>query len=93
MGKYTVIFLAVFLGGTLLYNFGPHSRRTLNPKGKNLEYRLPPDFQKMISVSSGGSEGDVMITYETIEGNIVTKEYNRGNLFETTIHWNPPQKR
>lgn len=74
----------------MYYNYGPKSRRTLDPKGKTLEYRLPDDFNKIINVSSGGSEGDVMLTYETLNGRLVTKEYNRQRLFETTINWTRP---
>ena len=73
--------------GGLYYDFGGETRRTMNPNGKTLEYKLPEDFNKMISVSSGGSEGDMMITYEDKKGNLLTKEYNRQRLFETTIKW------
>ena len=69
------------------YQSRPNSRKTLNPEGKNLEYKLPVDFKRMINVGSGRPQGDVMITYETTNGNIVTKEYNRGGLFETAIKW------
>jgi len=81
---------AVLILGGLVYNFNPLSRRTLNPAGKVMEYTLPNDFHRMINVSSGGSEGDVMVTYETIDGKLFTKEYNRAGLWETDIKWVRP---
>jgi hypothetical protein len=83
--------VGVVLIGSCLYNFNPYSRRTLNPAGKQMEYPLPDNFKRMISVSSGGSEGDVLVTYESSDGKIISKEYNRGGLWETTINWNQPE--
>lgn len=82
----------VLLGGQILYNFGPKSRRTFNPKGMKLEQMLPEDFEKMVNVSSGGSEGDLMLTYQTTNGNYVTREYNRCGLWETEVKWTVPQE-
>ncbi len=79
--------ITAIIGGVLYYEFGPHSRRTLNPAGKVLEYEFPVDYKRIINVSSGGTEGDIMLTYENLEGKIITKEYNRMGLFETTIKW------
>lgn len=57
-----------------------------------IENKLPDDFSRMINVSSGGSEGDLMITYETIDGKLITKEYNRAGLWETEVEWIKPVK-
>ncbi len=75
------------------YEFGSDSRRTLDPRGKRMEYVLPDDFGRMINVSSGGSEGDVMLTYETKAGRFVTMEYNRKRLWETVIDWIPGEEK
>ena len=83
--------LGLILIGSCVYNFNPMSRRTMNPSGKRMEYRLPDDFKRMISVSSGGSEGDALITYESKDNKIISKEYNRMGLYETTIDWTKPQ--
>jgi len=93
VGKYVVGTLASIIAGSLIYNFNPLSRRTLNPAGKTMEYILPDDFSSMINVSSAGSEGDLMITYENRNGEIMTREYNRGGLWETTIEWKLPNER
>ena len=85
--RYVIAALLVGVGSCGFYMYGPHSRRTLNPIGKTIECNLPPDFDKMVNVSSGGSIGDVMITYETIEGKLVTQEVNRSGLWETRIEW------
>lgn len=86
----TLVAMVLIGGGVLFYNYGCQSRRTLNPGGKTLEYELPADFKKMINVSSGGSEGDLMVTYENTNGDIITTEYNRKRLFETTTIWTRP---
>jgi hypothetical protein len=89
--KYIIAGFLAFSGGVIFYEYGPSSRRTFNPAGRTLEYRLPDDFKRMINVSSGGSAGDVMITYETLEGKLVTKEYNKMRMFETDIRWIKPE--
>lgn len=85
---------ASLIGGCT-YNSNPQSSRTLNPAGKQMKYQLPQDFKRMISVSSAGSEGDALITYESTEGEIISKKYNRMGLFETTttIDWKQPNKK
>jgi hypothetical protein len=89
----TSLIIGSILIGGCIYNYNPWSRRTMNPSGKQMQYQLPEDFKKMISVSSGGSEGDALITYESTDGKIISKEYNRMGLFETTIDWNEPNKK
>jgi hypothetical protein len=85
--KYIIGGIVAIVAGALYYNYGPHSRRTLNPAGTTIEYKLPQDFRRMINVSSGGSEGDMMLTYETLDGKLMTKEYNRLGLWQTDIKW------
>jgi len=91
-GKYAIGTTIAILAAVGIWEFGPGSRRTLNPTGTTLEYKLPDNFQRMINVSSGGSEADVMMTYETIDGKIITKEYNRMGAFETDIKWVKPSQ-
>lgn len=79
--------LGSIISRSLYYNFGPNSRRTLNPKGAIMEYTLPADYKRIINASSGGSEGDMILTYENLEGKIISKEYNKLGLFETTVKW------
>jgi hypothetical protein len=87
----SLLLVGAVLVGSCLYNYNPLSRRTLNPSGKTMSYDLPADFKRMISVSSGGSEGDCFVTYENESGKIISKEYNRAGLWETQIEWKTPQ--
>jgi len=82
--------IATLLVGACAWEFNPWSRRTINPAGKTMQYKLPGHFEKMVNVSSGGSEGDVMMTYESVDGELKTKEYNRMGAFETDIEWVRP---
>ena len=81
------------ISGSLYYNFGPDSRRTLNPKGAVMEYTFPTDYKRIINASSGVSEGDMILTYENLEGKIISKEYDRLGLFETTVKWKEPEEK
>ncbi len=83
---------AFAIGGVLFYNFGPNSRKTFHPKGTVMEYTFPADYKRIINASSGGSEGDMILTYENLEGKIISKEYNRLGLFETTVKWKEPER-
>ena len=64
------------------------SRRPLNPAGKTIEYKLPPDFEKMLNISPRDTFEHEIITYETKDGRIVSKEYNPYESNETIINWN-----
>jgi len=75
---------AVLLSFCIYNDYNPqHSIRLLNPT-KKIEYRFPDDCKKMISISPVSSEGDAMITYESTDGRIISKGYNRFGL-ETTV--------
>jgi len=76
---------AIISAGTLAYSCG--GRHTAKPQGNSIELELPKDYDHMINVSSGGTERDLMITYETIDGKVKTQEYNSYGLFETSITW------
>lgn len=77
----------LLLYGLYWWHYGPDSRHSWNPSGKTIEFVLPKDCKKVINASSGGNDGEMLLTYETSDGGVATQEYNKGHLFETRIIW------
>jgi len=90
--KSTLTLTAAIIVGGVLYKTQT-GRGTINPNGATIERQLPNDYNRMINVSAGGTEGDMMVTYENKNGLVITKEYNRGGLFETTVKWKMPEEK
>ena len=82
-----MFFAALLVGGVLFFAvFGGcrQSRGWSRLTGKALELKLPDDFERPISFSSG-REGEKDLFYESTDGNFKVKTYTDSGLWESEI--------
>ncbi len=86
-----VVFLLIVVIIGLAWTWS--GRETPKPGGKTIVKELPANCAEVISVSSGGLTTYAMVTYRTVDGEIITQDYKPWGLFQCKIIWHQHKQR